>query len=99
MARYGLLTLDAEGRIAQYDDQELPLTKIEFDLLATMMSHPRRAWTRDLLLQKVWGGHWSDHHVVEVHIGNLRRKLAQVASDREIIQTVRGIGYRLTPPG
>ncbi len=60
-----------------------------------MMRHARRAWTRELLLDKVWGSQWTDHHVVEVHIGNLRRKLAQAAPGREIIQTVRGVGYRL----
>ena len=97
ITRHGALSVDAEGRIAQWGMNELPLTKIEFELLATMMRHPRRAWTRELLLEEVWGSQWSDHHVVEVHIGNLRRKLAQAAPNREIIQTVRGVGYRLAP--
>ncbi|MCD5309333.1 response regulator transcription factor [Kineosporia babensis] len=96
--RHGRLTIDVEGRIATYAGTELPLTKIEFDLLATMSGNPRRVWRRETLLNIVWGGQWSDHHVVEVHIGNLRRKLADVAgAGVPIIKTVRGIGYRMAP--
>jgi two-component system OmpR family response regulator len=95
--RHGQLAVDIEGRIAFWGDAELSLTKIEFDLLATMIRHPRRAWTRELLLEQVWGSQWTDHHVVEVHIGNLRRKLADRAPGKEIIRTVRGVGYRLAP--
>ncbi|MBT0767614.1 response regulator transcription factor [Kineosporia sp. J2-2] len=98
MLRHGQLTIDVEGRIAAYAGTELPLTKIEFDLLATMSGNPRRVWRRETLLNIVWGGQWSDHHVVEVHIGNLRRKLADVAgAGVPIIKTVRGIGYRMAP--
>jgi two-component system OmpR family response regulator len=96
--RHGSLTIDVEGRIATYAGTELPLTKIEFDLLTTMTGNPRRVWRRETLLNIVWGGQWSDHHVVEVHIGNLRRKLADVAgAGLPIIKTVRGIGYRMAP--
>ncbi|MCE0533899.1 response regulator transcription factor [Kineosporia rhizophila] len=98
MLRHGQLTIDVEGRIATLAGTELPLTKIEFDLLATMTGNPRRVWRRETLLNIVWGGQWSDHHVVEVHIGNLRRKLADVAgAGVPIIKTVRGIGYRMAP--
>ncbi|MDP9826953.1 response regulator transcription factor [Kineosporia succinea] len=96
--RHGRLTIDVEGRIATLAGTELPLTKIEFDLLATMTGNPRRVWRRETLLNIVWGGQWSDHHVVEVHIGNLRRKLSDVAgAGVPIIKTVRGIGYRMAP--
>jgi DNA-binding response OmpR family regulator len=78
------------------------LTRIEFDLLATMLGGPRRVWSRELLLRTVWGSEWvSDHHrhlhLVEVHVGNLRRKLGDDARAARWITTVRGIGYRLAP--
>ena len=96
--RHGQIMVDGEARIARYGETELPLTKIEFDLLATMMGNPRRVWRRETLLNIVWGGAWSDYHVVEVHIGNLRRKLSDAAgSGILLIKTVRGIGYRMAP--
>ena len=96
--RHGQLMIDVEGRVAVYAGTELPLTKIEFDLLTTMSGNPRRVWRRENLLNIVWGEQSSDHHVVEVHIGNLRRKLADVAgAGVPIIKTVRGIGYRMAP--
>jgi two-component system OmpR family response regulator len=96
IVRHGPLVVDLEGRVAWHESTELPLTKIEFDLLITMMGNPRRVWRRETLLNIVWGGQWSDHHVVEVHIGNLRRKLAGASPDGgQLIKTVRGIGYRM----
>ena len=96
LLRHGNLAVDTEARVAWCDATELALTKIEFDLLVTMISNPRRVWRRETLLNIVWGGQWSDFHVVEVHIGNLRRKLANAASGGGgLIKTVRGIGYRM----
>jgi two-component system OmpR family response regulator len=96
MLRHSRLTMDTEARVAWYGDIEMPLTKIEFDLLATMVGNPRRVWRRETLLNIVWGGQWSDYHVVEVHIGNLRRKLGDATPDGALlIKTVRGIGYRM----
>jgi two-component system, OmpR family, response regulator len=94
--RHGSLVVDTESRVAWSDNFELPLTKIEFDLLVTMVGNPRRVWRRETLLNIVWGGQWSDYHVVEVHIGNLRRKLGDAVEDgAQLIRTVRGIGYRM----
>jgi two-component system OmpR family response regulator len=94
--RYANLVVDTEARVAWCDDFELPLTKIEFNLLVTMVSNPRRVWRRETLLNLVWGGQWSDYHLVEVHIGNLRRKLGDATEDGALlIRTVRGIGYRM----
>ena len=96
--RHGLLEVDTEARLAWLAGTELPLTTIEFDLLTAMLGNPRRVWRRETLLDIVWGGQWSDPHVVEVHIGNLRRKLADLATDgAQLIKTVRGIGYRMLP--
>ncbi|HEY7047297.1 MAG TPA: response regulator transcription factor [Jatrophihabitantaceae bacterium] len=94
----GELRVDAEAHVAALSGVELDLTRTEFDLLATMVSNPRRVWTRETLLSKVWGSDWvRDAHLVEVHIGNLRRKLGDDSRSGRWIRTVRGVGYRLGP--
>jgi two-component system, OmpR family, response regulator len=94
--RLGPLEVDLEGRLAHLDGAELPLTRIEFDLLATLLSGPRRVWPRETLLRTVWGTEWAgDGHLVEVHMGNLRRKLGDDPRNGRFIRTVRGVGYRL----
>jgi DNA-binding response OmpR family regulator len=71
------------------------LTRIEFALLDELTANPRRVLTRAQLLDRVWGADWyGDDHVVDVHIANLRKKLSAVA-DRQIVRTVRGVGYGL----
>ncbi|GAB3550480.1 response regulator transcription factor [Arthrobacter tumbae] len=95
---HGSLSVDVEGRVARLDGEELPLTKIEFDLLATLMTGSRRVWTRETLLGRVWGEGWTDdHHLVEVHIRNLRKKLGEDTREPRFIKTVRGVGYRMIP--
>ncbi len=96
---HGPITIDAEGRIAMLDGVELPLTRIEFDLLATLVSGPRRVWQREMLLSRIWGDGWiNDQHLVEVHIRNLRKKLGEDTKAPRFIRTVRGVGYRMMPP-
>ncbi|HST50283.1 response regulator [Jatrophihabitans sp.] len=94
--RHGGLEVDVEGRLAILDGKELDLTRTEFDLLATLLSGPRRVWPRETLLRTVWGTDWvSDGHLVEVHMANLRRKLGDDPRSGRYIRTVRGVGYRL----
>ncbi|MCW2497390.1 response regulator transcription factor [Jatrophihabitans sp.] len=94
--RHGELEVDIEGRIALLEGRELDLTRTEFDLLATLLSGPKRVWQRESLLRAVWGNDWgSDGHLVEVHMGNLRRKLGDDPRNARYIRTVRGVGYRL----
>ena len=75
--------------------KEVPLTAREFDILALLMSHPKKVYTREQLYENVWGGeYFGDDNTVNVHISNLRSKLAK-ASDREYIKTVWGIGFKM----
>lgn len=94
--RHGPVAIDVDGRRAFVLDEEVDLTRTEFDLLTHLMRTPARVWTREALLRTVWGNDWvGDAHLVEVHIGNLRRKLTQASGDRGLIHTVRGVGYRM----
>ncbi len=96
---HGPISIDLEGRVAMLDDVEVPLTRIEFDLLATLVSGPRRVWQRETLLSRIWGDGWvNDQHLVEVHIRNLRKKLREDTKAPRFIRTVRGVGYRMMPP-
>jgi two-component system OmpR family response regulator len=96
---HGRLRVDVDGRRAFRDDEELVLTRTEFDLLTELMRTPARVWTREALLRSVWGTEWaSDTHLVEVHVGNLRRKLGENKDEVRFIRTVRGVGYRMEQP-
>ncbi|WP_026532021.1 response regulator transcription factor [Arthrobacter sp. H41] len=98
--RHDGLLVDVEGRVVTLDGVELALTRIEFDLLETLLTGAQRVWTRESLLSRVWGDGWGqDHHLVEVHIRNLRKKLGEDASTPRFIRTVRGVGYRMIPLG
>jgi two-component system OmpR family response regulator len=95
----GRLAVDLESRSVTVDQTEVELTRTEFDLLATMVRAPRRVWARDVLLRLVWGEDWAaDEHLVEVHVGNMRRKLGRAAGSANLIRTVRGVGYRMEEP-
>jgi DNA-binding response OmpR family regulator len=75
---------------------EIDLTPLEFALLAFLARHPERDWTREELLDQVWGYEWAGYsRTVDRHIASLRRKL-KLAPD-ELIETVHTVGYRLTP--
>lgn len=96
--RIGELLLDPSGRRVQVTGTEVELTRTEFDILAALMSRPTAVFSRDQLLREVWGPDWvGDEHLVDVHIGHLRRKLAAVAAHLLFVDTVRGIGYRMGP--
>lgn len=95
----GDLRVDVASHAAWLGDVALELTPIEFALLEQLTVAPRQVWSKEQLLEQVWGSAaYRDPHVVAVHIGNLRRKL-QAAGDRSaLVQTVRGVGYRLVGP-
>jgi DNA-binding response OmpR family regulator len=94
--QFGEMTLDLEARQVKVLGSVVELTKIEFELLATLCSRPRMVFSRTQLLEMVWGPHWyGDTHVVDVHMSNLRKKLGDRDRSTRYIQTVRGIGFRL----
>lgn len=95
--RFGPLEIDAARREALLNDRRLPLTRIEFDALAHLCNHPQEMVTREELIDAVWGpNRGGDTHMVDVHISNLRRKLDQASPGSNFIQTVRGLGFRLS---
>lgn len=92
----GNLEVDLEARVVSVDGETVDLTRTEFDLLAAMVLRPRAALPRRQLIDEVWGADWyGDEHVVDVHIGHLRRKLGDDAAEPRFIRTVRGVGYGL----
>lgn len=93
---FGNLTIDSAARVVTVGDIVVDLTRTEFDLLEIMTEKPKNVFSRRQLLELVWGGDWyGEIHVVDVHIGHLRKKLASAGMTEEIIRTVRGIGYGL----
>ena len=94
----GDLSLDLAAREVRVAGQLVDLTRTEFDVLVALASQPRRAFSRDQLTQEVWGPTWfGDAHLVDVHVGHLRRKLGDSPANPVYVQTVRGYGYRMGP--
>ena len=92
--RLGGLVVDPVARLVSVDGDPVELTRTEFDLLAAMAARPRAAFTRRQLIDAVWGPDWyGDEHVVDVHVGHLRRKLGDDPADPAYVRTVRGVGY------
>jgi DNA-binding response OmpR family regulator len=93
------LTIDPERREVTIDNQLIPLTALEFDLLRFLASHPGRVWRRSELIQEVWDYEYvGDQRVVDVHIGQIRKKIEIDVSQPILIQTVRGVGYKFEAP-
>jgi len=95
----GGLTADTARRIVLLDGVPLALTVREFDLLVHFMRHPNRAWSRNELLEKVWGWQFGDNSTVTVHVRRLREKIEQDPAEPRRILTVWGVGYRYEPVG
>ena len=98
LLRYGAVELDRLKHKARVDGKALDLTPKEFHLLQHFLLHPEEVVRRTELLEKVWDMHFDpESNVVDVHVGNLRRKLRQAAGS-DLIETVRGVGFRLQTP-
>jgi len=92
------LELDAESREVRRGGEELKLTAKEFDLLWFLASHPRKVFSRDQLMRRVWGYESAvDTGTVTVHIRRLREKIEDLPSTPRRLETVWGVGYRFTP--
>lgn len=94
--RFGKVILDAKTHRAWLEDKELNLSPREYSMLELFMQNPKRIYSRDELIEKVWGLDFDgDSKTVDVHICWLRQKIEEDANKPKIIQTVRGFGYRL----
>ncbi|MGP8000708.1 MAG: response regulator transcription factor [Streptosporangiaceae bacterium] len=89
--RVGVVELDRRARRCAVRGEAIELTRREFDLLETLLASPGRAYTRDQLLDEVWGSRFVTEKTIDVHIVGLRRKLGGALR----ISTLRGVGYRL----
>jgi DNA-binding response OmpR family regulator len=95
--RLGDLVLDRQSRRVTRAGRAVELTPREYDMLELFLTHPRQVFTRDVILNRVWGyDYLGDTNVIDVHIRHLREKLFD--DDRSLIRSVRGVGYGLEPP-
>ncbi len=97
------LDLDQHTAIRQLDSQapeNLDLTPLEFNLLATLLSYPGRVWSRTQLIEKLWGhDFFGDERVVDTHIRRLRQKVEPDSGNPTFIKTVVGVGYKFEDNG
>jgi DNA-binding response OmpR family regulator len=94
--RVGDLTLDRLTRKVARGERQVELTPREFDLLELLLAHPRQVFSREAIVNRVWGYDFvGDSNVVDVYVRNLREKLGD--EDRNLIRSVRGVGYSLEP--
>jgi len=90
------LCVDRERRTVTYATRPVALTKIEFDLLATLAEAPGRVRTREQLVARVWGAEYAlAERTVDSHFKGLRRKLAEAGAPANLVDTVRGVGFAL----
>lgn len=95
--RFGGLYINIPERRVEVQGQRVTLTVKEFDLLVTLTGSPERVFTRDSLLNSVWGySYLGDGRTVDVHIGTLRKKIEAVPGALHSIRTVWGVGYKFT---
>ncbi|MGH2905651.1 MAG: response regulator transcription factor [Solirubrobacterales bacterium] len=97
--RLGELELDESSRRATLGDDELELSRKEFDLLVELVRHAGHVVTREDLMASVWDENWfGSTKTLDVHIGALRKKLGDDSSDPRYLHTVRGVGFRFAAP-
>jgi two-component system response regulator MtrA len=96
---FGDIVLDPAAHTVSRKGRALDLTPLEFDLLACLLSSPEQVFTREVLLERVWGYHHpGDTKLVNVHMTRLRSKIEDDAEAPEVIRTVRGVGYQAIAP-
>ena len=94
----GDLDIDVAGHSVRRGEETIPLTPLEFDLLVALARKPWQVFTRELLLEQVWGyRHAADTRLVNVHVQRLRAKIERDPEHPQIVVTVRGVGYKAGP--
>ena len=97
--RLGDMSIDVAGHVVRRGDEEISLTPLEFDLLVALARAPWKVFSREELLEKVWGyRHAADTRLVNVHVQRLRSKVERDPDKPEVVITVRGVGYRAGNP-
>ena len=95
----GDVTIDVPAHQVVRDGEQIALTPLEFDLLVALARKPRQVFTREVLLEQVWGyRHAADTRLVNVHVQRLRSKVERDPEHPEVVLTVRGVGYKAGPP-
>ena len=95
----GDVTIDVSGHVVSRDGGPIALTPLEFDLLAALARRPGHVFSREQLLEQVWGyRHAADTRLVNVHVQRLRAKVERDPERPELVLTVRGVGYKAGPP-
>jgi two-component system, OmpR family, response regulator MtrA len=96
--KIGDIVIDQMEHTISRNQKQIPLTRLEFDLLVALAKEPGRVFTREALLNEVWGyQHAADTRLVNVHVQRLRGKIENDAENPELVQTVRGVGYKAGP--
>jgi two-component system response regulator MtrA len=96
----GDLVIDVAGHTVCRDDQSISLTPLEFELLVALARKPWQVFSREVLLEQVWGyRHAGDTRLVNVHVQRLRSKVERDPERPEVVVTVRGVGYKAGPRG
>lgn len=99
MLNIGDVTIDVAGHSVKRGERIINLTPLEFDLLVCLARKPWQVFSREALLQDVWGyRHAADTRLVNVHVQRLRAKIENDPEKPEIVLTVRGVGYKAGPP-
>ena len=94
----GEVSIDVAGHTITREGETIALTPLEFDLLVALARKPSRVFTREMLLEQVWGyRHAADTRLVNVHVQRLRAKIEKDPEHPEIVVTVRGVGYKAGP--
>jgi len=93
------IVIDVPAHKVSRGDELVSLTPLEFDLLVALARKPRQVFTREVLLEQVWGyRHAADTRLVNVHVQRLRAKVEKDPENPEVVLTVRGVGYKAGPP-
>jgi len=96
ITQFGNIVMDVQNHIFKIEDKKIELTPKEFDLMKLFLSNPGKAFSRDKLLEKVWGASYKGYHrTVDSHINRLRIKIEKSTNHPQIITTIWGVGYKL----